>query len=81
MKILSIKGLLQLALVILVVLGIGWRLQANKANNKEEAELANLKAKAIPVKVDTVKYSDFVQKIEVSGHIKHHSDLILFAET
>lgn len=81
MKKMKMKRILQIILIIMVALAIVWRLQANNAKNKEEAELANLKAKAIPVKVDTVKFSDFVQTIEVSGSIKNRTDLILFAET
>jgi len=81
MKKLKIKHVLQIVLAIVIILGIVWRLQANKINNQKEAQMANLKANAIPVKVDTVKCSDFVQNIEVSGPVKNKTDLMLFPET
>lgn len=54
---------------------------ANKSNNKAEAELANVKATSIPVKVDTVNVSNYIQNINMTGAIKNKSDLYLFAET
>lgn len=76
-----LKKNLYLVIVAVVIAAIVWKLQANKANNKAEAELANVKAIAIPVKVDTVKASNYVQTIEMSGAIKNNTDLYLFAET
>lgn len=76
-----LKPILYLVIVAVVIAAIVWKLQANKANNKAEAELANVKAIAIPVKVDTVKASNYVQTIEMSGAIKNNTDLYLFAET
>ncbi|MDD4209653.1 MAG: efflux RND transporter periplasmic adaptor subunit [Bacteroidales bacterium] len=76
-----IKHILPVFIVLLVIMAISWKLKANKANNKAEAELANVKAAAIPVKVDTVKVSNYIQNIEMSGAIKNKTDLLLFAET
>ena len=76
-----LKTILYLVIVAVIIAAIVWKLQANKANNKAEAELANVKAIAIPVKVDTVKASNYVQTIEMSGAIKNNTDLYLFAET
>lgn len=76
-----LKTILYLVIVAVIIAAIVWKLQANKANNKAEAKLANIKAVAIPVKVDTVKASNYVQTIEMSGAIKNDTDLYLFAET
>lgn len=76
-----IKHILPVFIVLLVITAISWKLKANKANNKAEAELANVKAAAIPVKVDTVKFLNYIQNIEMSGAIKNKTDLFLFAET
>ena len=76
-----IKHILPAFIILLVITAICWKLKANKANNKAEAELANVKATAIPVKVDTVKVLNYIQNIEMSGAIKNKTDLFLFAET
>lgn len=75
------KHILPVFIVILVITAICWKLKTNKANNKVEAELANVKATTIPVKVDTVKFSNYTHIIEMSGAIKNKTDLFLLAET
>ncbi len=55
-------------------------LMANKAQNEKEAELANIQAKALPVKVDTVAFVSNAAKIEASGTIKNETDLMLMAK-
>ena len=76
-----LKTILYLVIVAVVIAAIVWKLQANKANNKAETELANAKATSIPVKVDTVNVSNYSTNINMTGAIKNENDLYLFAET
>ena len=81
MKLKIKKSYTYIIVVILCIVLVGWKLNKNKSLIASELQLANISAVYLPVKVDTVNYTNYYNEFESSGVIESGHDLELLSET